>query len=84
MNMIFKRKLPIPKEIKEMYPISPEGAAAKRSNDEVLRAVLSGESKKLLVVIGPCSADREDSVIDYISRLVPIQEKHHVIMCFLL
>ncbi|MBP5336700.1 MAG: 3-deoxy-7-phosphoheptulonate synthase [Bacteroidales bacterium] len=73
--MIFKRKLPIPKEIKEMYPISPEGAAAKRSNDEVLRAVLSGESKKLLVVIGPCSADREDAVIEYISRLRPLQDR---------
>ena len=75
MNMIFKRKLPIPKEIKEMYPISPEGAAAKRRNDEVLRAVLSGESKKLLVVIGPCSADREDAVIEYISRLRPLQDR---------
>ena len=75
MNMIFKRKLPIPKEIREMYPISPEGAAAKRSNDEVLRAVLSGESKKLLVVIGPCSADREDAVIEYISRLRPLQDR---------
>ena len=75
MNMIFKRKLPIPKEIKEMYPISPDGAAAKRRNDEVIRAVLSGESDKLLVVIGPCSADREDAVIEYISRLRPLQER---------
>ena len=75
MNMIFKRKLPIPKEIKEMYPISPDGAAAKRRNDEVIRAVLSGESDKLLVVIGPCSADREDAVIEYISRLRPLQDR---------
>jgi 3-deoxy-7-phosphoheptulonate synthase len=75
MNMVFKRKLPIPKEIKEMYPISPEGAAAKRNNDESIRAVLSGESNKLLVVIGPCSADREDAVIEYISRLRPLQER---------
>ena len=75
MNMIFKRKLPIPKEIKEMYPISPEGAAAKRQNDETIRSVLSGESKKLLLVIGPCSADREDAVIEYISRLRPLQDR---------
>ena len=75
MNMIFKRKLPIPKEIKEMYPISPEGAAAKRQNDEMIRSVLSGESKKLLLVIGPCSADREDAVIEYISRLRPLQDR---------
>ena len=73
--MIFKRKLPIPKEIKEMYPISPEGAAAKRQNDEMIRSVLSGESKKLLLVIGPCSADREDAVIEYISRLRPLQDR---------
>ncbi|MBR4524918.1 MAG: 3-deoxy-7-phosphoheptulonate synthase [Bacteroidales bacterium] len=73
--MIFKRKLPIPKEIKEMYPISPEGAAAKRQNDETIRSVLSGESKKLLLVIGPCSADREDAVIEYISRLRPLQDR---------
>ena len=75
MNMIFKRKLPIPKEIKEMYPISPEGAAAKRRNDELIRSVLSGESNKLLLVIGPCSADREDAVIEYISRLRPLQDR---------
>ena len=75
MNMVFKRKLPIPKEIKEMYPISPEGAAAKRQNDEMIRSVLSGESKKLLLVIGPCSADREDAVIEYISRLRPLQDR---------
>ena len=42
MNMVFKRKLLIPKEIKEMYPISPEGAAAKRSNDESIRDILTG------------------------------------------
>lgn len=73
--MVFKRKLLIPKEIKEMYPISPEGAAAKRSNDESIRDILTGASSKLLLVIGPCSADREDAVIEYISRLRPLQEK---------
>ena len=75
MNMIFKRKLLIPKEIKEMYPISPEGAYAKRANDERIQAVFSGESDALLLVIGPCSADREDAVIEYISRLRTLQEK---------
>ena len=73
--MVFKRKLLIPKEIKEMYPISPEGAAAKRSNDESIRDILTGASSKLLLVIGPCSADREDAVIEYISRLRPLQER---------
>ena len=75
MNMNFKRKLLIPKEIKEMYPITPEGALAKQDNDRQLAQVFTGESDKLLLVIGPCSADREDAVIDYISRLRGLQEK---------
>ncbi len=75
MNMIFKRKLLIPKEIKEMYPISPEGAAAKQQNDKVIRQVFAGGNDRLLLVIGPCSADREDAVIEYISRLRELQEQ---------
>ena len=73
--MIFKRRLPIPKEIKEMYPISREGAEAKRRNDVQIRDVLTGASNKLLLVIGPCSADREDAVIEYVSRLRPLQDR---------
>ena len=75
MNMNFKRKLIIPMEIKEMYPISDEGALAKQHNDEAINAIFSGESDKLLLVIGPCSADREDAVIEYITRLRYLQEK---------
>ena len=75
MNMVFKRKLLIPKEIKEMYPISEEGVLAKAANDAAIRAVIRGESDKLLLVIGPCSADREDAVIEYISRLRSLQER---------
>ena len=75
MNMNFKRKLPIPKEIKEMYPISEEGMLAKAKNDEEIRKIFTGESDKLLLVIGPCSADREDAVIEYITRLRKIQDQ---------
>ena len=75
MNMNFKRKLLIPKEIKEMYPISAEGALAKQHNDEQIAAIFTGASDKLLLVIGPCSADREDAVIEYISRLRGLQDK---------
>ena len=75
MNMNFKRKLPIPKEIKEMYPISEEGMLAKQKNDEEIKKIFTGESDKLLLVIGPCSADREDAVIEYITRLRKIQEQ---------
>ena len=75
MNMNFKRKLPIPKEIKEMYPISDEGALAKEKNDLEIAKVFTGESDKLILVIGPCSADKEEPVIEYISRLRKLQEK---------
>ena len=75
MNMNFKRKLPIPKEVKEMYPISEEGALAKEKNDSEIAKVFNGESDKLVLVIGPCSADREDAVIEYITRLRKLQEK---------
>ena len=75
MNMNFKRKLPIPKEIKEMYPISESGAIAKEKNDTEIAKIFTGESDKLLLVIGPCSADREDAVIEYINRLRVLQEK---------
>ena len=75
MNMNFKRKLPIPQEIKEMYPISQEGIEAKKRNDIEIQKILKGESNKFLLIIGPCSADREDAVIDYITRLRRVQDK---------
>ena len=75
MNMTFKRKLPIPQEIKEMYPLSEENARVKAENDKEIAKVFTGESDKLVLVIGPCSADREDAVLDYISRLRNVQEK---------
>jgi anti-anti-sigma factor len=77
MNMNFKRKLPIPKEIKEMYPISDEGALAKEKNDLEIAKVFTGESDKLVLVIGPCSADKEEAVIEYIDRGVQILSARH-------
>lgn len=73
--MEFYRKLPIPKEIKEQYPLSPELAERKSAEDAEIRKIFTGESDKFLLVIGPCSADNEDSVIDYISRLRTVQDK---------
>ena len=75
MNMVFKRELFSPQEVKEMYPATPQALAAKRQNDKEIRDVLSGASDKLLLIIGPCSADREDAVLDYIGRLRPVQDK---------
>ena len=75
MNMNFIRKLPIPKDIKAEYPLTSELAAIKKVRDEQIKKIFAGESDKLLLVIGPCSADNEDSVLDYISRLRLLQEK---------
>lgn len=75
MNMNFIGKLPIPQEIKKQYPITPELEAIKAERDVEIKKVFTGESDKFILVIGPCSADREDSVLDYISRLRNVQEK---------
>ena len=68
-NSIFTRKLPIPKDIKEQYPVTPAIAAIKEQRDEEIARVFRGESDKFILIIGPCSADREDAVLDYTSRL---------------
>ena len=72
--MTLKRKLFEPKEIKEMYPVSAEGFACKKENDRQIQDILAGRSDKMILIIGPCSADHEDSVIDYINRLRPVQD----------
>ena len=69
MNITFNRQLPTPEEIKNMYPVSAELSEKKKKNDEEIKKIFTGESNKFLLVIGPCSADREDAVIDYIKRL---------------
>ena len=75
MNMNFKRKLPIPKEIKAQYPLTEEMAKIKEKRDKEIKDILSGKDDRLLVIIGPCSADSEDSVLDYLSRLKKLDEK---------
>ena len=75
MNMNFLRKLPTPQDIKNLYPLSEELAEVKKQNDEEIKKVFTGESNKLILVIGPCSADREDAVIDYIKRLRKVQDE---------
>ena len=75
MNMDFKRKLTIPSELKQEYPVTKEMAQAFERRDRELKDILSGNSSRLVLIVGPCSADREESVLDYISRLVPVQEQ---------
>lgn len=75
MSMNIVRELPHPNDIKAEYPLSAELAAIKAKRDEEIKAVFRGDSDKFLLIIGPCSADNEDSVLDYILRLRELQEK---------
>ncbi len=75
MNLTFERKLPIPKEIKEMCPLSSDLDKIIRKREKEIADIFQGKSDKLILIIGPCSADNEDSVIDYIERLRKVQEK---------
>ena len=75
MSFKFKKKLPVPKEIKELYPVSPALAEKKKLLDTEIIDVITGKSDKFLAIIGPCSADNEESVCEYIERLVKVQEK---------
>lgn len=75
MNMLFKRKLPIPMELKEMYPMSMALEEAKHKRDEEIKAIFDGRSDRFLLVIGPCSADSADAMLEYAHRLAVLQEK---------
>ncbi len=75
MNMEFTRKLQIPQQIKNQYPLTAEMTAVKAKRDGEIKAVFSGESDKFLLIIGPCSADLKESVLDYIGRLKRVEEK---------
>ena len=75
MNMDFKIKLPIPKEVKAEYPLDAKLEEVVTKRNQEINSVFDGTSDKFVLVIGPCSADNEDSVMDYISRLRKVQEK---------
>lgn len=75
MNMIFKRKLPIPQEIKAQFPLSQRMVDDRQKSVDELKDVFCGKSDKFVLVIGPCSADSKEPVLDYISRLRTLQDK---------
>ena len=74
-NITFHRKLIIPKDLKEMFPLTEDLRLMKEGRDEVVRDIIEGRDKRMLLVIGPCSADREDAVLDYMTRMAKVQEK---------
>lgn len=75
LNSEFKRKLPVPMEVKEMYPISERTERIKEKRDKEIADIFTGKSSKFLLVIGPCSADRADAVLEYINRLAEVQKE---------
>ena len=75
MSMNFKRKMPLPSEIRDMYPLPKEVLTTKEKRDKEIIDVFTGNSDKFLLIIGPCSADKEEPVMDYVGRLAVIQEK---------
>ena len=75
MNVDFEKKLTIPMEVKKMFPLDEEMRLTIENRRKQIKKIISGQDDRLLLIIGPCSADNEDSVLDYISRLQEIQEK---------
>ena len=75
MNMEFERKLTIPMEAKEMYPVTMEISETIAKRDIELKKILDGRDDRMILIIGPCSADNEDSVMDYITRLKGVSDK---------
>ena len=74
MAMNFVKKLPIPAEVKKMYPLSDRVVEIKKKRDAEIRDVFTGASDKFILIIGPCSADNVYSVLDYTHRLANIQD----------
>ena len=75
MNMEFERKLPIPKVVKELFPVDEESKKTIDARKKELKEIFEGKDKRLILIIGPCSADREDAVMDYLNKLKVINEQ---------
>lgn len=75
MSFEFIREVISPEELRKAYPLPAKDAIRKKERDKQIKDIITGESDKFLVIIGPCSADNEDAVCDYISRLARVQEK---------
>ena len=82
MGMEFKRKVDLPSEIREKYPLDLESKKKKEENDLVLKNIFEGKDDRLLLIIGPCSADREDAVLDYCKRLRKLYEEVKDVLFF--
>ena len=75
MNLEFLRKLPVPQQIKTRYPLTADLEVIRDKRAEEIRDIFSGKSDKFILIIGPCSADNNEAVLDYISRLKDVQDE---------
>ena len=75
MQMEFIRRLPTPQELMEQFPIDDRVKKIKVERDKTIANIMTGKDNRFLLVIGPCSADNEEAVLDYVHRLVPVQEQ---------
>ncbi|MDE7016350.1 MAG: 3-deoxy-7-phosphoheptulonate synthase, partial [Lachnospiraceae bacterium] len=75
MSFQYVSQLPTPEEIRKQFPVPESLAALKKQRDQEIGDVITGKSNKFLVIIGPCSADNEDAVCEYIGRLAKVNEK---------
>ncbi len=75
MKMHFQRKLPVPQDVKKEFPVTEEMAKVKAARDREIEAVFEGKSEKFVLVIGPCSADHNEPVLEYISRLRRVEDQ---------
>ena len=82
MGMEFIRTVALPEEIKKGYPLDEESKRKKEENDKVLKDIFTGKDDRLLLIIGPCSADREDAVLDYCKRLRKLYDKVKDVLFF--
>ena len=75
MSMKTNHQLPLPEVLKQEYPLSEELQKAKLLRDQEIRRIFTGESDKFVVLVGPCSADNEDTVCEYVNRLKKVADK---------
>ena len=75
MAMQLNKQLPLPADLKAEYPLSGEITGVKARRDAEIRDIFTGRSDKFVVIVGPCSADNEDAVCDYVSRLASLNDR---------
>ena len=75
MGFSYERELPSPEHLKELLPVSPQLEQIRLDRIDYIKKILSGDYERLLLIIGPCSADNEEAVVDYATRLARLQEK---------